>query len=82
MKKILIISFISILFLTGCNIGNEMEKLGKDVSTSYDKAAKETKETIQDVKDAKAKVEETVKDLEEAKNKIKEASASISEVVK
>lgn len=82
MKKILTIGILSALLLTGCDVVKEIQNLGKDVSTSYDKAATETKKTIQEAKDVKAKVEETVKDLEDAKNKIQEASKAVSEIVK
>ena len=82
MKKILTIGVLSITLLTGCNVLSEVQKVGDDLSNSYEKAAKETKETIEEVKEAKAKVEETVADLQEAKEKVKEATDSLSEVVK
>jgi len=82
MKKILTVGALSLLLLTGCNIIGDIQNLGKDVTDSYEKAAKETKETIKEVKEVKAKVDETVKDLENAKEKIKEASSAVSEVVK
>lgn len=82
MKKILTLGVISILLLTGCDLVKEMQTLGDDVTESYEKAAKETKETIKEVQEAKAKVDETVKDLKDAKEKIKEASTAVSEVVK
>ncbi|MFA6918171.1 MAG: hypothetical protein WC285_05085 [Candidatus Gracilibacteria bacterium] len=82
MKKILALSILSIILLSGCTITEEIQKFGDDVSDSYQKAAKETKETIEEVNQAKAKLEETVKDIKEAKEKIKEASDAIGEIAK
>lgn len=82
MKKILILGVVGIFILTGCNPLGEMEKIGDDVSNSYQKATNEAKETLQEIKDTKAKVDETIDDLKEAKEKLKEASEAVSNIVK
>lgn len=80
MKKILGLTILATLFLSGCVLVDEVKSLGNDVSNSYQKAAKETQKTIDEINKARAKVEETVQDLETAKNKIKEASDAVSEI--
>lgn len=82
MKKILTLGILSIVLLSGCNIINEIQGIGDDVSNSYQKASKEAKETIEDVKKAKAKVDETVSDIQVATKKIKEATSAVSEITK
>lgn len=82
MKKFLTLGVLSIFLLSGCNVLSEIQKVGDDVSDSYEKASKEAKETIEEVKETKAKIDETVNDLKDAKEKIKEATSAVSEIVK
>lgn len=82
MKKILIAIILSIIILPGCSITDAIKNLGDDISNSYEKATKETKETIDTVNETKAKIEETVEDLQNAKKEIGEAAAAVSEIVK
>ncbi len=65
---------------SGCKLKEDTDKLVEDVSASYDNVVNETKEVIEEVNEAKAKVEETIEDVKTAKEKVDEASDAIKEV--